>query len=58
MIPFRSFAAFPKGIDIGVRADYAIYFHSLGLSRQEILSDQEETGLRRSHVGLEFIVSF
>lgn len=29
-----------------------------GLSRREILSDQEETGLRRSHVGLEFIVSF
>lgn len=58
LIPFRSYAAFPKGVDLGLRADYAIYFHSLGLSRQEILSDQEETSLRRSHVGLELVMSF
>lgn len=58
IIPLRNYAAFPRGIDLGVRADYAIYFHNLGLSRQEILSDQEETALRRSHVSLDIVMSF
>lgn len=58
IIPFRSYAAFPRGIDVGLRADYALYFHSLGLSREEILSDQEETGMRRSHLNLDLVISF
>lgn len=33
-VPLRSVAAFPRGIDLGIRADALLYRHSLGLSIQ------------------------
>lgn len=57
-LPITSFAPFPKGLDVGIRASYAVYFHGLGLGRREILSEQEDVTLGRTHLNLTLTASF
>lgn len=57
-LPITSFASFPKGVDIGLRLNYSVYFHALGLRRPELLSDQEDVTLGRTHLNFLLTVSF
>lgn len=52
VVPVRSFAPFPRGLDVGIRASWSVFAHGLGLRRPELLSEQESVTVGRGHFNL------
>ncbi len=61
VIPIRSYAPIPRGIDVGIRVDCALYFHRLGLQSLQsrgIFVPVPDPGVTRRQINSALTVSF
>jgi hypothetical protein len=58
LLAFKSYAPIPRGIDVGVRLDGALYFHSLGLNSRGVFVPVPDPGIRRAQLNGGLTLSF
>lgn len=58
LIPVRSFAPLPWGIDVGLRADYGVFLHKLGLGRPLLATDLQDFAVSRGAASFQLTLSF
>jgi hypothetical protein len=59
LIPIRSYAGtLPRGIDVGIRFDAALYFHRLGLPSRGIFVSVPDPGVTRGQINSALTISF
>jgi hypothetical protein len=58
LIPVRSLAPFPHGIDIGLRADLEYHVHRLGLRRPLLATDLQDFTVGRFALNLQLTASY
>lgn len=58
VVPVRSFAPFPTGVDVGARLGWTIHAHGLGLGRDEFLSEQEDVTIGRNYLELGISLTY
>lgn len=57
-VPIRNYGPLPRGLDVSVKASWSVYVHGLGLTRREVLAEQEDFTLARSHLDLRLMLSY
>lgn len=57
-VVIRNLGGRVQGLDVTVKADWALFFHGLGLQRQQPLTEQEDFSLTRTHLNLGLSFSY
>ncbi len=58
VLPIRNYGSVFRGIDVGVRLDGALYFHSLGLQSRGIFVPVPDPGVTRGQINSAITISF